>query len=86
MLVPSADVAVFYFQDQAPYVGALVRATSRDDYYAATGYKSEAYKLVGKDGYYWELAFITPKSGDAAFWYLEAGNPGDICQYYLAKK
>ena len=70
--VESATKATFYFMDDDPFPGKLERYADRDSYYAQDGYKVQAYKLQGDDGY-WELVFVVPNDGSDSFWYLEIG-------------
>lgn len=72
LVVESSTKATFYFMDDDPFPGTLERYADRDDYYAQDGYKVQAYKLKGSDGY-WEFAFVIPQDGSDSFWYLEIG-------------
>lgn len=67
-----AKKGTFYYMDDDPYPGTLERYAERDDYYASDGYKAQAYKLKGDDGY-WEFAWITDLDTNGSFWYLEVG-------------
>ena len=82
----SADAAVFYFYDNDPYPGTLSHDSSRDAYYSSDGFESQAYRLTGSDGEYWEFAFVTPKDGGDPFWYLEVGPSDSYKCLYLAKE
>ena len=86
LVVDSATHGTFYYFDDDPYAGTLERYAEQDSKYAANGYTSEAYKLKGSDGSYWELAFITPQDGADSFWYLEVGKTGQEDCLYLAKQ
>ena len=85
LVVEDATNATFYYFDDDPWVGTLERATDGDSKYAASGYTSECYHLVGQEGRYWEFAFITPQDGADPFWYLEVGSTGNEDCLYLSK-
>ena len=80
----SGSKGTFYYMDRDPFSGTLERYSDRDSYYASDGYKVEAYKLMGESSY-WEFAFITPKDGGDAFWYLEIGSSGNEDCLFLSK-
>ena len=81
LVVESETKATFYYFDDDPYPGTLVRDSSIDDAYAADGFTAKGYDLQGSDNSYWELAFITSNSDGTSFWYLEVGSTAPDCLY-----
>ena len=86
LIVRSDESATFYYMDEEPFHGTMVRYSDNDYIYATTDYRAECYHLVAGDGSYWEFAFITPKDGtNDPFWYLEVGPEDDYDMLFLHK-
>lgn len=83
LVVRSETEAVFYYFDDEPFYGSLVRAEEDDAYYATDGYDTKGYHLVGGDGSYWAFAFCTDLSDGSTFWYLEVGKAGEEDYLFL---
>ena len=81
-LVVSGTMATFFYFDEDPFNGTLVRWPDDDAKYSSDGFTGECYRLRQPQSH-WELAFITPKDGSAPFWYLEVGPTGQQDCLYL---
>ena len=85
LVIKSEDDATFYYFDDDPFSGKLVRDPSGDPYYATSGYITECYHLTNSEGRYWEFCFVTDLDDDSTFWYLEVGPEDDYDCLYLAR-
>ena len=81
-LVVSGTMATFFYFDEDPFNGTLVRWPDDDAKYSSEAFTGECYRLRQPQSH-WELAFITPKDGSAPFWYLEVGQTGQQDCLYL---